>query len=159
MTWEARIKAALHGDVKGSDVTALLAATDPLSELRQQLEDRRLSAQLEHADREWLVAFELGSVAAPLWLAEALVGIASSFVEAEAGDHPDRPADMSPALHDQCLALLYPVGPIIGELSAMLADQARSFPFALPVTFAAGSLTLTSIPLPLPAPYLRGLLR
>ena len=159
MTWEARIKAALHGEVKGGDVAALLAATNPLAGLHQQLEDRRLSTQLDHADREWLVAFELGSVAAPLWLAEALVGIASSFVEAETEQHPDRPADMSPAVHDQCLALLYPVGPMIGELSAMLADQAHPFAFALPATFAAGALTLISIPLPLPAPYLRGLLR
>lgn len=160
MAWEARIKAALRGEVKGEDVAALLAATNPLASLRQQMEDRRLDVQLAHAGKEWLVALELGAFAAPLWLAEALVGIASSFVEAEAEAHPDRPAEMSPLAHDQCLALLYPVGPVIAELSAMAADQSRPFPFTLPATFGPnGSLTLVSLPSALPTPYVRGLLR
>lgn len=161
MSWSARFKAAIQGAVDGADVRALLVATTPLSTLRQGLEDRQLEAELAHTGQEWQVAVDLGEIAAPLWLAEQLVMLAGSLVDAEAEANTGRQGLMSAASHNQALLLLQPVGPLIAELSAALVDPARhpSLPLPFAVDWHSSSLGNPLFAFP-PAPaYPRGLLR
>ena len=131
MSWGAKIKAALHGDMDGADVAALLAASRVLAALRQDLEGRRLDLQLAHATagasptpaiEEWRVADALGEIAARLWLVENLVMLAQSLYDAESDAHPEAPGAMSGIAHSQALALLQPMESIIAEVSAALVD-------------------------------------
>src|SRR5437016_5124053 len=124
MSWGAKIKAALHGDVDSADVAALLASTRALTALREDLAGRRLDVELAHgkdataasaAGEAWRVADELGQVTGPLWLAEGLVALAQSIYDAEAQAHPDAPGTMSAVAHNRAVALLQPVASIITE--------------------------------------------
>jgi len=159
MSWSARLKAALSGDVSGADVTAMLAATAPLAALEQELAGRRLGAELDHAGHEWRVCMALAPIAAPLWLGESLVTLAQSLLDAEAESHPDRPSDLSPLIHALVAAVLQPVEAIIAEVSAALVDPARPSGLAVPFTVGPrGTIAAYQLPYPIPAPYARGLL-
>jgi hypothetical protein len=159
MSWGARLQAALSGDVSGADVSSMLAATAPLMDLSRALADRRLSAELDHAGHEWRVCMTLAPMAAPLWLGEALVTIAQSFVEAEAAGHPDRPYDLSPLAHALAVLLLQPVETTIAEVSAALVDPNRPTGLTAPLTVGPrGVIAAYLIPDPVPLPYARGLL-
>ena len=159
MSWGARLQAALSGDVSGADVSSMLAATAPLTDLSRELADRRLGAELDHAGHEWRVCMALAPVAAPLWLGEALVTIAQSFVEAEIAGHPDRPYDLSPLAHALAALLLQPVETTIAEVSAALVDPARLTGLTAPLTVGPrGAIAAYLIPDPVPLPYARGLL-
>jgi len=159
MSWGARLQAALSGDVSGADVSSMLAATAPLADLSRDLADRRLGAELDHAGHEWRVCMALAPMAAPLWLGEALVTIAQSFVEAEAAGHPDRPYDLSPLAHALAVLLLQPVETTIAEVSAALIDPARPTGLTAPLTVGPrGVIAAYLIPDPVPLPYARGLL-
>ena len=137
----------------------MLAATAPLATLEQELADRRLAAELDHAGHEWRVCTTLAPIAAPLWLGESLVALAQSFVEAEAGSHPDRPDDLSPVTHALVATLLQPVEAIIAEVSAALVDPARSSGLTAPLTVGPrGVAAAYPLPFPIPLPYARGLL-
>ncbi len=159
MSWGARLQAALSGDVSGADVSSMLAATAPLTDLSRELADRRLGAELDHAGHEWRVCMALAPMAAPLWLGEALVTIAQSFVEAEIAGHPDRPYDLSPLAHALAVLLLQPVETTIAEVSAALVDPARPTGLTAPLTVGPrGAIAAYLIPDPVPLPYARGLL-
>jgi hypothetical protein len=159
MSWGARLQAALSGDVSGADVSSMLAATAPLADLSRDLADRRLGAELDHVGHEWRVCMALAPMAAPLWLGEALVTIAQSFVEAEAASHPDRPYDLSPLAHALAVLLLQPVETTIAEVSAALVDPARPTGLTAPLTVGPrGVIAAYLIPDPVPPPYARGLL-
>ncbi len=159
MSWGARMKAALSGDVSGVDVAAMLAAAGSLSALGQELADRRLAAELDHAGHEWRVCMALAPIAAPLWLGEALVTFAGSLVEAEAAAHPDRPSDLSPVAYALAVAALRPVTAIVAEVSATLVDPSRPSSLTAPLTVGPrGAVAAYPLPIPVPAPYPRGLL-
>jgi len=159
MSWSARLKAALSGDVSGADVAAMLAATAPLAALEQELAGRRLGAELDHAEHEWRVCLALAPIAAPLWLGESLVALAQSLLEAEAASHPDRPSDLSPLIHALAAAILQPVAAIIAEVSAALVDPERASGLTAPLTVGPrGTIAAYQLPYPIPAPYARGLL-
>jgi len=159
MSWGARMKAALSGDVSGADVAAMLAAAGSLSALGQELADRRLAAELDHAGHEWRVCMALAPIAAPLWLGEALVTFAGSLVEAEAAAHPDRPSDLSPVAYALAVAALRPVTAIVAEVSAVLVDPSRPSGLTAPLTVGPrGAVAAYPLPIPVPAPYPRGLL-
>ncbi len=159
MSWGARLQAALSGDVSGADVSSMLAATAPLTDLSRDLADRRLGAELDHVGHEWRVCMALAPMAAPLWLGEALVTIAQSFVEAEAAGHPDRPYDLSPLAHALAVLLLQPVETTIAEVSAALVDPARPTGLTAPLTVGPrGAIAAYLIPDPVPLPYAHGLL-
>lgn len=159
MSWSARLKAALSGDVSGADVAAMLAATAPLASLEQELANRRLAAEIDHTGHEWRVCTALAPIAAPLWLAEVLVTLAQSLVETEAQDHPDRPSDLSPVVHAVAASSLQPVENIIAEVSAALRDPARPSGLTAPFTVGPrGTIAAYQLPVPIPVPYARGLL-
>jgi len=133
MSWNARFRAAMHGDVDGSDVVALLNSTRPLGDLRHGFDDRRLSSELAHIGDEWRVADELAPAAALLWVAEGMVTIAQSLLEAEDAAHPGLRATMSEASFSVCMGLLQPIGRIVAEVSAMLVDPSLGTTLPLPM--------------------------
>ncbi len=133
MSWNARFRAAMHGDVDGSDVVALLNSTRPLGDLRHEFDDRRLSSELAHIGDEWRVADELAPAATLLWAAEGMVTIAQSLLEAEDAAHPGLRATMSEASFSVCMGLLQPIGRIVAEVSAMLVDPSLGTTLPLPM--------------------------
>ena len=133
MSWNARFRAAMHGDVDGSDAVALLNSTRPLGDLRHEFDDRRLSSELAHIGDEWRVADELAPAAALLWAAEGMVTIAQSLLEAEDAAHPGLRATMSEASFSVCMGLLQPIGRIVAEVSAMLVDPSLGTTLPLPM--------------------------
>lgn len=156
MSWGARVKAAIHGEVDGADVRALLVAGTPSASLRQGLADRQLELELAHLKEAWRVAMDLGTIAAPLWLADALCTLAGSLVDAEAEAHPDAPGMMSALAHQRALALLQPASTLIVEASEALADPGQPHSPRPPISVAPavgqyGALVTGS--------YLRGLLQ
>ncbi len=155
MNWNAKIKAALHGEVDGSDVAAQVAAAYSLESLRQGVADRRLEAEIAHAGEEWRVTDDLATVEAPLWWAEALVALAQSLVEGEAEAHPDRPKMMSTHAHDEALALIKPVEGIIAAVSASLVDPSRQLPLRAPSLITPVGTNSGGVPVA----YVRGLQR
>ncbi len=159
MSWSARLKTALNGDVSGADVAAMLAATAPLSTLEQESAGLRLAAELDHAGHEWRVCTTLAPIAAPLWLGESLVALAQSLVEADAASHPDRPDDLTPLTHALAATVLQPVAAIIAEVSAALFDPTRPAGLTAPLTVGPrGTVAAYPLPSPIPTPYARGLL-
>src|SRR6185312_15119906 len=125
MTWAERFRASWNGDVAGGDVRALLAASGSLDLLREQLADRRLSAQIDHIGDEWRIPAALAPLALPLWLGDSLVTLARSLCDAEADAHPDRPNSLSAASHDLAVAALRPIDTIVAEALASAADTTR----------------------------------
>jgi hypothetical protein len=158
-SWAGKLKSAIEGMVDGADARARLASTASLASLRQQLADRRLDAELANIEAPWRVPFVLAPIAAPLWLAEGLVTLAQSFVDAEAAAHPDRPTMMFALTHGQVLVLLEPVDVLQGDISGTLADPNRRAAMSLPQAarpFAhTGAGLMTDR---IPVPYARGLL-
>jgi hypothetical protein len=125
VNWNAKLKGALLGEMDGADVAARVAGAYPLVELRRQLADQRLDAELAHPGEEWRLTDDLATLESPLWQAEALLALTQSLVEAEQEAHPDRPTMMSPASHDEALMLLGPLDTILAQVSTGLADPAR----------------------------------
>src|SRR5258707_2218132 len=117
---------AWRGETSGADLTALFAATASLSKLQQALEDRRLEIQIAQAGQigqtgqAWRTVLALGRIAAPLWLADALVALAGAFYDAEAQPHADPPASIPSYIHDLVAALLMPVEDIVAVVTAAL---------------------------------------
>ena len=156
--WGARLKAAWRGDVSDADLGAMFAATAGLNGLHQALEDRRRAAQIDNAGHDWRVVLAVGKIAAPLWLADALVALAGAFYDTETQSHPDRPASVSSYTHDLVATLLAPVTDIIADITAALADP--TYPTALTVPLRVGpGGDIAAYPLPssIPALYARGL--
>jgi len=136
MGWAARLGATWRGKVSGADLGALFASTSRLADLQQALADRRLETQIAQANQpdpagqEWRVTLALGSLAAPIWLADALVGMAQAFYDEETQGQPDQreshdphqPPYVSPYTHDVIAALLAPVEDIIADVTVALAD-------------------------------------
>lgn len=156
--WGARINAALHGEVEGSDVQSLVAAATPPPALRQALADRRLEVELAHLDAAWRVAFDLGSVAAPLWAADAVTVLAGSLLDAEAEAHPATPKLLSMLSHQQALTLLQTAIALIADAGGALADPAWRGTVRLPFTVNLSGQAAAAEGAPPPA-YLRGLAR
>lgn len=156
--WGARLKAAWRGEVSDADLGAMFAATAGLNGLHQALEDRRLAAQIDNSGHDWRVILVVGKIAAPLWLADALVALAGAFYDTETQSHPDRPASVSSYTHDLVATLLAPVTDIIADVTAALADPTH--PTALTVPLRAGpggDIAAYPLPSPIPALYARGL--
>lgn len=136
--WDA-VKAAWRGEVSGADLAAMFAATAALPRLREALEDRRLEARIAESAQhgqtgaEWRVTLALGRIAAPLWLADALVALAGAFYDAEAQPHSGRPATIDPFVHDLVASLLLPVEDIVADVTAALADPRRPTALRLPL--------------------------
>ncbi|HKV85916.1 MAG TPA: hypothetical protein VJN88_15295 [Ktedonobacterales bacterium] len=143
MGWDA-VKAAWRGEVSGADIAAMFAATAGLTHLHEAMEDRRLeariaqSAQPGQAGAEWRVALTLGRIAAPLWLADALVALAGAFYDAEAQPHSGRPSSVSGYIHDLVASLLLPVEDIVADVTAALADPRRPSSLMLPLLVGPG---------------------
>lgn len=141
--WDA-VKAAWRGEVSGADLAAMFAATAGLSRLHEALEDRRLEARIAQsgqsgqASADWRVALTLGRIAAPLWLADALVALAGAFYDAETQSHSGRPSSINPYLHDIVASLLLPVEDIVADVTAMLADPRRPSALMLPLLVGPG---------------------
>ncbi|HEY7832064.1 MAG TPA: hypothetical protein VIG30_00750 [Ktedonobacterales bacterium] len=159
--WGTRLKAAWRGDVSDADLGAMFAATGGLDRLHQALEDRRLAAQIDHPDhvgQDWQVILAVGALAAPLWLADALVALAGTFYDTETQSHPDRSAAISASTHDLVATLLAPVTDLIAEVTAALADPSRPAALTAPLRVGPGGDVATS-PLPslILAPYAQGL--
>lgn len=158
MTWTERLRASWSGDVAGGDVRALLAASGSLDLLREQLADRRLSAQIDHIGEEWRVPAAVAPLALPLWLGDGLVTLARSLCDAEADAHPERPNSLSAASHDLAVAALRPIDTIVAEASASAADAARP-PWLTAVVMVGprGEVASLSLPAPIPPGYINGL--
>ncbi|HVA88975.1 MAG TPA: hypothetical protein VNL71_03955, partial [Chloroflexota bacterium] len=156
MNWNAKLKGALHGEVEGADVAARVTGAYPLAELRRQLTDQRLEAELAHPGEEWRLTDDLAPLESPLWQAETLLALAQSLVEAEQEAHPDRPTMMSPASHDEALMLLGPLDAILAQVSTGLADPARR-----PALTGVNLITPTGLGRyqTLPTAYLKGVQR
>ncbi|MGH2514701.1 MAG: hypothetical protein ACRDHP_03515, partial [Ktedonobacterales bacterium] len=125
MAWDARLKAAWHGEASGADLAAMFAATAGLAALKQSLADRRLEAEIEQSGHDWRAVLAVGRTAAPLWLADALVGLAGALYDAETRAHPDRPtssASVSRVTYEAVVALLAPVEDVLASVTAALAD-------------------------------------
>jgi hypothetical protein len=141
--WNA-VKAAWRGEVSGADLAAMFAATGGLPRLHEAMEDRRLEAQIAQgaqtaqAGAEWRVTLALGWIAAPLWVADALVALAGAFYDAETQPHSGRPSSISPYIHDLVASLLLPVEDIVAEVTAALADPRRSATLILPLHVGPG---------------------
>jgi hypothetical protein len=156
--WGARLKAAWRGEVSGADLGAMFAATASLSGVQQALADRRLAAEIEHAGHDWRTLLAVGPIAAPLWLADALVGLAGAFYDTETQSHPDRPTAVSPYTHDLVAGLLSPVEDIIADVAAALADPDHRASLTVPMHLApASNGDIGTLPNPVPALYARGL--
>jgi len=156
VNWNAKLKGALLGEVDGADVAARVAGAYPLVELRRRLADQRLEAELAHPGEEWRVTDDLATLESPLWQAESLLSLVQSLIEAEQEAHPDRPAMMSPATHDEALMLLDPMDTILAQVSTGLADPARR-----PVLGGVNLITPTGLGRyqNLPPAYLKGVQR
>lgn len=159
MTWAERIRATWSGDLAGGDVQALLAASGSLDILRQQLADRRLSAQIDNIGEEWRVLAAIAPLTLPLWLGDSLVTLARSLCDAEAEAHPDRPNGMSAASHSLAVAVLRPIETIVAEASAAAADPGRPHWLTAAVMLGPrGEVAAQSLPTPIPAGYVTGLM-
>ena len=158
-SWADKFRNALEGTVDGSDALARLAATTQLSGFRAQLADRRLEAQIAWVAEPWRVPIAIAPIAAPVWLADWLVTLAQSLVEAEANAHPERSTAMAPLTRGQVLALLDPVETLLSELSGMLVDPHRRSTFNLPMLLKPYTRATTGLQTErIPVPYVRGLL-
>lgn len=138
--WNA-VKAAWRGEISGADLAAMFAATAGLPRLHEALEDRRLEARIAQsaqAGAEWRVTLSLGRIAAPLWLADALVALAGAFYDAETQPHSGRPSSINPYIHDLVASLLLPVEDIVAEVTAALADPRRPATLMLPLLVGPG---------------------
>ena len=159
MTWAERIRATWNGDMAGGDVQALLAASGSLDILRQQLADRRLSAQIDNIGEEWRVPAAIAPLTLPLWLGDSLVTLARSLCDAEAEAHPDRPNTLSAASHSLAVAALRPIETIVAEASAAAADPGRPrWLTAVVMVGPRGEVAAQSLPMPIPAGYVTGLM-
>ncbi|HEV7213644.1 MAG TPA: hypothetical protein VGP33_00865 [Chloroflexota bacterium] len=159
MTWAERIRATWNGDIAGGDVQALLAASGSLEILRQQLADRRLSAQIDNIGEEWRVPAAVAPLTLPLWLGDSLVTLARSLCDAEAEAHPDRPTSLSAASHALAVAALRPIETIVAEASAAAADPGRPrWLTAVVMVGPRGEVAAQSLPMPIPAGYVTGLM-
>ncbi|MGH2485156.1 MAG: hypothetical protein ACRDHE_03990, partial [Ktedonobacterales bacterium] len=130
-----------RGEVSGADLAAMFAATAGLPRLHEAMEDRRLEAQIAQSGQsgaEWRVTLSLGLVAAPLWLADALVALAGAFYDAETQPHSGRASSISPYVHDLVASLLLPVEDIVADVTAALADPRRPTTLILPVLVGPG---------------------
>ncbi len=155
MAWNERLRAAWRGEVSGADVAAMFAATGRLSALQQSLADARLAADIQHTGHDWRAPLAVGPVAAPLWLADALVELASAFYDAETQPHA---TGLPPYAHDLVAALLAPVEELIVAVTAALADPARHVILAAPVRVGpGGDIARADPPRQAPLSYLRGL--
>jgi hypothetical protein len=159
LSWAGKIRSAFEGMVDATDAQARLAAAASLAGLRQQLADRQLEAQIENVQEPWRVPFALAPIAAPLWLADALVSLAQALQEAEEADHPDRPMVMTSLTHGQILTLLEPLDALTSDVAGVLADPRRHRTVSLPLLarpYSPDGTGLTTVNVPLP--YVRGLL-
>lgn len=156
--WGAWLKAAWRGDVSDADLGAMFATTAGLDRLHQALEDRRLAAQIDNAGHDWRVVLAVGKIAAPLWLADALVALAGAFYDSETQSHPDHPATVSSYTHDLVATLLSPVTDIMADVTAALADSAHPTALTAPLRVGpGGDIAAYPLPSPVPALYARGL--
>jgi hypothetical protein len=155
MAWNERLRAAWRGEVSGADIAAMFAATGRLSTLQQSLTDARLAADIEATGHEWRAPLAVGPIAAPLWLADALVGLASAFYDTET---PSRAAALPPYTHDLVAALLAPVEELIVAVTAAVADPARHVVLDAPVRVGPGGDIAGAAPPRPPSPaYARAL--
>lgn len=158
MDWGERLKAAWRGEVSNADLGAMFAATAGLANLKQALSDQRLAADIEHSGYEWRALLAVGRIAAPLWLADALVSLAGAFYDAETQAHPDHSSSISPYTYDLVATLLAPVEDIIADVTAALADPGRRASLSAPLGIGPGrDLAAFAPPVPPPAPYAHGL--
>jgi hypothetical protein len=138
MAWDARLKAAWHGEASGTDLTAMFAATAGLSGLKQSLEDHRLEAKIQHTGHDWRAVLAVGRIAAPLWLADTLVGLAGALYDAETRSHPERPSSVSRITFEGVAALLAPVEDIIADVTAALVDSTHRTALSVPLHVGPG---------------------
>jgi hypothetical protein len=156
--WNARLRATWHGEVSNANLVATFAATARLTQLQQALEDRRLAAQIEHVGHDWRAILAVGQIAAPLWLANALVGLADAFYAADMESHPDRPTSVRAYTHDLVAALLAPVEDLIAGVAAALADPGHRSVLGAPLQVGPdGDVADGALPDPIYLAYARGL--
>lgn len=159
MDWGEILRAAWRGEVPDADLRASLAATAGLAPLQQALDDRLLAARIENPSQDWRAILAVGRIAAPLWLAGALVTVAGVFFDAASAPRAGRPpASMDAGVHDLIASLLAPVEDLAAATSAALADASRR-PFLVAPLHIGPSGEITTPPAPNPpyAVYLRGL--
>lgn len=158
MDWGSRLKAAWHGDVPDADLRSMFAATESLTRLRQALEDRRLAVKLDAVGAEWRGVLALGRIAAPLWLGDALVGLAGTFYDDEKQAQPEPTQSVSAYTHDLVAALLAPVENIVADVAAALADPDHRTALSAPLHIGpSGQIAQGGLPEPISARYARSL--
>lgn len=159
MDWGQRLMASWRGEVSNADLGAMFASAAGLDTAKQALADQRLAADIEHSGHEWRAVLAVGRIAAPLWLADALVALAGAFYDAETQAHPDRPTSINPYTHALVATLLAPIEDILADVIAALADATRRAPLTSPVGVGPGrDIAAYAPPVPMPAAYARGLL-
>lgn len=158
MDWGARLRAAWHGEVSNADLGAMFAATARLADLQQALADRRLAAQIEHTGHDWRALLAVGPISAPLWLADALVGIAGALYDTESPAPADHSAVISAYTHDLIADLLAPVEDIFADVTAALADPGHHTALTRPLHVGpGGDIAAGRLPDLPRSPYARGL--
>ncbi len=158
MDWGARLRAAWHGEVSNADLSAMFAATAALGGLQQELASRQLEAQIEQTGHDWRAVLEVGRVAALLWLADALVGVAGALYDTQTQAHPDRPSSVSAYTHDLVATLLAPVEDILADATAALANPDHRTALTRPLRVGpGGDVAAGALPEPVPTLYARGL--
>lgn len=158
MDWGARLRAAWRGEVSNADLGAMFTATARLSDLQQALGDRRLAADIEHSGNDWRALLAVGPIAAPLWLADALVALAGALYDAEGPEHGDRPASISAYTHEVVAELLSPIEDIIADVTAAVADPGHRTALTAPLHVGpGGGIASERLPYLPPIPYSRGL--
>lgn len=114
-------------------------------------------------DYEWRIQLELGPLAAPIWLADALVGMAQAFDDEETQGQPkqrdpNHPPYVSPYTHDVIAALLAPVEDIIADVTTALADPNHRLGLTAPLHIGPRhEIAGYDLPRPPSPAYARGL--
>ena len=158
MDWGMRLKAAWHGEVPDADLKAMFAATESLTRLQQALEDRRLAAKLDYTGYAWRGVLAVGRIAAPLWLADALVSLAGTFYDGEKQSQPKGSELVSPYIHDLVVALLGPVEDIIADVAAALANPDHRTALTAPLHIGpGGQIAQGALPEPISTLYARSI--
>jgi len=159
--WASKLRSTLKGDVPADDIAAGLAASRPLDDLRQRLDDRALEQNLAYPRLPWAPVDALGPLATSLWLADVVVALVGRVYDAyqPSGSGVRATVRMNQGVHGHLMALLGLVPPLLQEVSIALADPTYAPAVRLPMSIGLrGAVPGALGYLPVDAAYLRGLL-
>jgi len=159
--WTSKLRSALKGQVAADDIAAGLAASRPLDDLRQRLDDRALEQNLAYPRLPWAPVDALGPLATSLWMADAVVALVGRVYDAHqpSGAGTRATVRMNGGVHGHLTALLGLIPPLLQEVSIALADPSYAPAVRLPMAIGLrGAVPGALGYLPVDASYLRGLL-